>query len=169
MSISVELQHEIEQLLYLEAELLDNRRFEDWLELLTEEYVYQMPVRLTREAGQTEDLAFDMMHFDDDIETLRMRVERLKTDFAWAEDPPSRTRHYVTNVRVEQLEGEGERYRVKSNFLVYRNRGDDPVGDMIAGEKEDIIVREGDSLKFAKRLIIVDQSVLGTRNLSIFV
>lgn len=169
MKSNLELQHEIEQLLYREAELLDERRFDDWLEMLTEDYVYQAPVRLTREAGQTEDLSYDMLHFDDDMYSLKLRIERLKTDFAWAEDPPSRTRHYVTNVRVEKLEGEGERYRVKSYFLVYRNRGDDPVGDMLAGEKEDIVVREGDTLKFAKRIIVLDQATLGTRNLSIFV
>ena len=168
MGISHELQYEIEQFLYHEAALLDERRFNEWLDLLTEDFIYQMPVRLTREAGQTEELSMDMMHFDDDKHTLTMRVVRLQTDYAWAEDPPSRTRHLVTNVRVRPGE-QADEYLVNSNYLIYRNRGLSETADLIAGEKQDVIRKVGDSFKLVKRLIVVDQSVLGTRNLAIFI
>ena len=168
MGISPEIQHEIEQFLYSEAELLDHRRFDEWLDLMADDFLYQMPVRLTREAGQTGDLSMEMMHFDDDKNTLSMRVERLKTDFAWAEDPPSRTRHLVTNVRIREGDRPGE-YHVQSYFLIYRNRGMSAEADLLAGQKDDLIRRDGDSFKLVKRLITVDQSTLGTRNLAIFI
>ena len=111
-----ELLREIEQFLYREARLLDERRFGEWLDLFTDDVRYWMPVRSTRyprrskaivvldpDRHEEEELAKDgeLGIFDESKETLCRRVARLDTGMAWAEDPPSRTRHLVSNVEVE--------------------------------------------------------------------
>src|SRR5688572_11640103 len=104
--VDAELQREIEQFLYEEAELLDDRRLHDWLALLTDDIRYRMPTRDNRvRREQSKELSgeTEMAYFDDDKRTLVQRVKRLDTGLAWAEDPPSRTRHLVTNVRIEPL------------------------------------------------------------------
>ena len=88
------------QFLVEEAALLDSADYEGWLGLLTEDIEYLMPVRVTTARGAGFDALADMAHFDEDMHALRKRVQRLATDHAWTEDPPSRTRHFVTNVRT---------------------------------------------------------------------
>ena len=158
---------QVVQFLYHEAELLDGGRFTEWLSLITEDVAYEMPVRLTREKSDKPDISHAMAHFCEDRETLRLRIERLKTDFAWAEDPPSRTRRFVSNVRIAPG-GNGSEIQVRSYILVYRNRGDSPSAELISGERHDVLARAGDGWKIRKRTIIVDQANLGTRNLAIF-
>lgn len=161
------LQWQIEQFLYREAALLDARRFEEWLELFTDDLHYWMPLRYNpdgRENAPQESAADDMSLFDDDKEFLAARIRRLKTGRAWAEDPPSRTRHLVTNVAIEN---HGAELNVCSNFLIYRNRLESEV-DLYAGMREDLLRRLGDGLKIARRKIILDQNVLLSKNLSIF-
>ena len=98
--VPLEIEREITAFLFHEAALLDERRFDEWLGLLDEELSYRMPVRSTRPEGQGSEFSEQMLHFDETRETLAMRVERLKSGDAWAEVPPSRTRHYVTNIRI---------------------------------------------------------------------
>ena len=88
------------QFLVEEAALLDAADFAGWLGLLCEDIRYLMPVRVTTARGAGFDSLADMGHFDEDMYALRKRVQRLATDHAWTEDPPSRTRHFVTNVRT---------------------------------------------------------------------
>lgn len=156
------------RLLHHEAELLDSGRLEEWLELLADEITYRGPVRLTRERGDAPDHSTEMVHFDDDRETLQLRVNRLKTDFAWAEDPPSRTRHFITNIRVDPTSTEAE-VKVRSYFLLYRNRGAQYTADLLSGERHDVWLRAGGALKLAERVVFMDQATLGTKNLAIFV
>src|SRR5580698_1247467 len=97
------LQYEVEQFLYREAALLDDRRFTDWLALIADDIHYWMPIRrtVTVENLRLEYAAADgMAYFDDDKRDLRMRVEKLQSNSAWSENPPSRTRHFVSNVRI---------------------------------------------------------------------
>ena len=88
------------QFLVEEAALLDAADYAGWLGLLCEDIRYVMPVRVTTARGADFDSLADMGHFDEDMYALRKRVQRLATDHAWTEDPPSRTRHFVTNVRT---------------------------------------------------------------------
>ncbi len=161
-----ELDREIQNFLYHEAELLDGLKFEQWLELLTDDITYEMPVRLTRERNHP-DTASETAHFSEDRRTLALRVKRLKTDYAWAENPPSRTRHFVSNIRIEQTAKSNE-VMVRSNLLVYRSRGSSTQADLISGERVDFLRNEEGHWKLAKRTIIVDQTVLDTQNLAIF-
>jgi 3-phenylpropionate/cinnamic acid dioxygenase small subunit len=147
-----------------EAMLLDDGRLEEWLDLLTEDVAYTMPVRLTRERGSGPDTHAGSPHFLEDARTLRMRVERLKTEFAWAEDPPSRTRRFVTNVRPEPT---ADGVAVRSYLLLYRNRGDDSGAELISAERRDHLRRTPDGLRLSRREVRIDQSTLGVRNLAL--
>jgi len=162
----LELEREVAEFFYREAELLDSNGLEQWLELLTEDVKYEMPVRLTRERGQP-DISSQMGHFSEDHRSLELRVKRLGTDFGWAENPPSRTRRFISNIRVENTSKLDE-VKARSYFLLYRSRGSSTQVDLISGERQDLLRKLDGRWKLASRLIIVDQAVLGTRNLAIF-
>lgn len=168
MEVSSQVREEVLELLYREAELVDTGRFEEWLDLLTDDVAYQMPVRLTRERGEEADTSLEMQYFWDDRATLALRVKRLKTDFAWAEDPPSRTRHFISNVRIRPG-ARADEIEVRSYVLIYRNRGDAAQHDLISGERHESLRRVNGSWKLARRTFVVDQATLGTKNLAIFV
>lgn len=157
---------EVTEWLFHEAELLDAGKYREWLELVTEDLHYLVPVRVTREREAETDILPGMSHMDDDWDAMEMRVLRLDTEYAWAEDPPSRSRHFITNVRVAEGEAEGE-YLVKSNLLLYRTRGDAPIYDILCGERTDTLRRVDDSLRLAKRVVLLDQSTVMTHNLAL--
>lgn len=163
--ITVEHRLAVQDFLVAEAELLDHRRFADWLELWTDDATYYVPVRVSRKMP-APDVVDDIGLFDDDKRSLTLRVRRLGTDVAWAEDPPSFTRRFVTNVRVEP-EQDGE-VRVRDYLLLYRSRGDGGTYDLVSGEREHVLRREGDGLRIAARRVVVDQASLSTKNLAVF-
>ncbi|MFE4813071.1 aromatic-ring-hydroxylating dioxygenase subunit beta [Peribacillus simplex] len=162
------LKSEFEQWLYDEAQLLDDIEFDEWFDLMHSSLRYQMPVRVNKEGVERPDYSTEMLTFNDDIELLKLRVDRLKTDYAWAEIPPSRTRRFVSNVRVKEFV-EGEKAVVKSYLLIYRSRSTDIQHDLISGERNDEFIFEEGKWKLSKRIFIVDQSTINTRNLAIFV
>jgi PAH dioxygenase small subunit len=149
-----------------EAQLLDDGDFQQWLELLTDDVDYQMPVRLTRERGESPDMSFGNQSFFENRTTLELRIRRLDTDFAWAEDPPSRTRRFVTNVRVEDGERPDE-LRVRSYLLLYRNRGDESAADLLSAERRDVLRSVEGRWLLRSRLIRLDQATVGTKNLAL--
>ena len=159
---------DVTEFLYREALALDERRFRDWLALLTDDIRYEVPVRVTREGLAAWELAPTSRIFDDDRDTLEVRVRRLETDFAWAEQPPSRTRHYVTNVIVDPGERDGE-YAVSSNCFIYRSRGDSPTPSLYSLARKDVVRRGVDGWRLARRWAAFDQSLINAHNLSIFV
>jgi len=165
----IETQYRVEQFLYHEARLLDSWSWNEWLKLFAEDIRYWMPLRrnrLRRERTDTElPTDIQMALIDDDITQLRMRVQQMGSGRHWAEDPPSRCRHLVTNVGVE--EGAGGELTVTSNFILYRNRLETEV-DIWAGMREDVLRPAGDSFLIAKRTILLDQNVVLSKNLSVF-
>ncbi len=109
-----QLRHQVEDFYYLEAELLDERKLREWFELLAEDIRYWMPVRhnpLERPASVSEELSApgDAYYFDDDWKSLKIRVERAYSKIGWAEVPPSRTRHLITNIRIKKDDGRANR------------------------------------------------------------
>jgi phthalate 3,4-dioxygenase subunit beta len=152
--------------LVAEAETLDERRYRDWLGLLTEDVRYRMPVRVTVHGGGDSALA-DMDHFDDDRYTLGKRVERLSGEHAWTEEPPSRVRRFVTNVRCAPGSTGGE-IAVRSYLLLFRSRGDVRPPEWVSAERRDVLRDVGGSLRLRSREITVDESVLRTQNLAVF-
>ena len=165
-----ELRHRIEDFLFLEAELLDDRKFREWLDLLTDDVRYWMPIRhnpLERPEDLSDELAKpgEGYYFDDDKKSLRIRVERVYAKNAWAEMPPSRTRHLISNVRIKS--DDGAALEVHSNFLVYRSRMETDQ-DTFVGTRQDVLRRTDSGFKIARRTIILDQAVLNAKNISIF-
>ena len=157
---------EVEQFFFREAALLDERKLEEWLLLLTEDIHYWMPLRRTTTAREIEKeftSPGDMALFDDDIRTLRLRVQRLSVGRAWAEDPPSRTRRMVTNVRV--LETSDEEIVSSCNFQLYRTRLASEEDSWI-GRREDRLRRVDGELKLARRHIFLEQTVILAQNMS---
>jgi biphenyl 2,3-dioxygenase beta subunit len=165
----IETQYRVEQFLYHEARLLDSWRWDAWLELFAEDVRYWMPLRrnrLRRDRSDTElPSEIQMALFDDDFTQLKMRVQQMSSGRHWAEDPPSRCRHLVTNVTIQ--EGAGGELAVASNFIVYRNRLETEV-DIWAGSREDVLRPDGDSFRIARRTILLDQNVVLSKNLSVF-
>jgi 3-phenylpropionate/cinnamic acid dioxygenase small subunit len=110
----------------------------------------------------------DEIRLQDWAATLIMgRVMRLSGKSAWAEDPPSRTRRLVTNVRVERGDKPDE-YKVRSYLLVTRSRFNFDEYDLISAERHDVLRQVDGVFKLARREILLDQAVLGTPNLAIF-
>jgi 3-phenylpropionate/cinnamic acid dioxygenase small subunit len=149
-----------------EAELLDNNEMHQWLDLLHRDVVYQVPVRITRERSAGLGFSRQGFHMDEDWHSLSTRIARLDSDFAWAEDPPSRTRRFVTNLRVTDGPGEGE-LRVTSNLLLFRARFDVPDNHLISGERHDVLARVDGELKLLRRLVLLDHTTVGTPNLAL--
>lgn len=167
---------EVEQFYYEEAELLDDGRFADWLDLLAEDLDYWMPTRtnrLRRQQALSIASRGEAAFYDETKQSLAWRIRRFDSGMAWAEDPPSRTRHLVTNVVVthvdpEQHEGStGDDLQVRSAFLVYRNRLEREE-NVFAGRRTDLLRRNDGRLQVARRVILLDQSVLQAKNISTF-
>jgi 3-phenylpropionate/cinnamic acid dioxygenase small subunit len=104
-----------EDLLYAEARLLDAGRYTDWLNLLTEDATYWVPLD-----GDGGDAAETISIVYDDGPRLRDRVARLGTGLAHAQSPPSKTRRLVSNVQVE--ESTDDTAKVASGFILYELR-----------------------------------------------
>ncbi len=170
VAAAVARQYRVEQFLYQEAQLLDDWMWPEWLQLFAEDIRYWMPLRrnrLRRQRGETEiPTGLEMAHFDDDHAALQMRVTQLGSGRHWAEDPPSRCRHLVTNVRVDPAAGAASELEVRSNFLVYRNRLETEV-DVWAGERRDVLRVADGSFKISRRTILLDQNVVLSKNLSV--
>jgi 3-phenylpropionate/cinnamic acid dioxygenase small subunit len=163
-----DLWYELMQFYIHEAWLLDDRKFDDWLELFTDDVFYFMPRRrnvhrkdLAQELTEVGDLAI----FEDDKTYLRMRVERLQTGMAWAEDPPSRTRHLIGNLVVEPLPN-GE-VQAKTAFILYRSHHETDE-NIFAGSREDVLRQVAGQWKIARRVIVLDANVILAKNLSVF-
>jgi 3-phenylpropionate/cinnamic acid dioxygenase small subunit len=164
--VSVEVRLAVQEFLWNEAELLDDRRFEEWLALFTDDIEYTAPIAVTRKTPNPT-VVDDIGYFDENIQSLTLRVQRLRTDVAWAEDPPSHTRRFVTNIRVRPTETEDE-LAVRSAFLLYRSRGDMGAYDLIVGDRHDLFRVVGGEFRIARRRVVLDQSSLGTKNLGVF-
>ncbi|HLI81087.1 MAG TPA: aromatic-ring-hydroxylating dioxygenase subunit beta [Candidatus Binataceae bacterium] len=143
---------EVEDLLYNEAALLDDWRLEEWLELLTEDAIYQVPPTDVPE-GDSRNTLFIIA---DDAVRIRSRVKQLLGKFAWAENPHSRTRRMISNVRV--LGSEGENILVTANFAVYRMRYESV--DTYIGHYEYKLRRADKALKIRERRAILDNEAL---------
>lgn len=162
------LVREVEEFLYQEAELLDEWRLNDWLDLLTDDIRYWMPIRRNvkfdeRDREYTRE-RFDVNWIDEGIETLRSRVVQINTGIHWAEEPLSRVCHLVSNVQL--LREEDDEVTAKCRFLVYRNRVETET-DFFVGKREDTLRRVDGAFKLCRRKIILDQNVLLPKNLTI--
>src|SRR5947207_10811238 len=159
---------ELMQFYIREAWLLDERKLKDWLDLFTDDVLYFMPRRKNvprREAHRELTPLGDLAILEEDRRHLEMRVARLETGMAWAEDPPSRTRHLIGNLEAAPLEnGEVE---AKTAFLVYRSHLETD-HQLLSGYREDLLRNVNGAWKVARRTIVLDANVLLDKNLSVF-
>jgi 3-phenylpropionate/cinnamic acid dioxygenase small subunit len=168
------LKQEIEEFLYREADLLDERRYEDWLALVAEDVRYWMPMRRNVKVGEAEReftrAGQDINWFDEGKETLTRRVKQILTGMHWAEEPVSRISHMISNVRLLEVDpspAEPEEVTVRCRFLIYRNRVETET-DILVGKREDLLRRVDGQWQIARRKIVLDQNVLLTKNLTFF-
>ncbi len=143
---------EVEELLYREAALLDEWRLEEWLELLTEDAIYQVPPTDVPE-GDARNTLFIIA---DDAVRIRSRVKQLLGKAAWSENPHSRTRRIIANVRVLGLDGEN--ILATANFAVHRMRYESV--DTYIGRYDYKLARQGKILKIRERRAILDNEAL---------
>src|SRR5215472_12781395 len=169
------LKADIEDFYYHEADLLDDRRFRDWLDLLTDDITYFMPIRRNVKFGQhaareNTKRGEGISWFDEDKWTLTKRVEQILTGVHYAEEPLSRITHMVTNVQIKGARpsvDDAQGVTVGSRFLVYQNRVEYETFTFV-GRRTDELRRVGSSWQIARREIILEQNVLLAKNLSIF-
>jgi 3-phenylpropionate/cinnamic acid dioxygenase small subunit len=169
------LKEEIGELLYEEADLLDQRRFGDWLGMLADDLHYFMPMRRnvafgTHAEKENTRAGQDISWFDEDKWTLSKRVDQIMTGIHWAEEPLSRLCHIVSNIRLLAARpsvAEANEVEVGSRFLVYQNRVETETY-IFAGRRNDLWRRTSDGWRLAKREILLEQNVLLAKNLTTF-
>ena len=164
------LKNEIEELFYREAEMLDDRRFEEWLDFFTEDTRYWMPLHRNVKFGEWERErtreTVDVSWIDDDKLTLTQRVKQIMSGIHWAEEPISRLTHMISNVRLAEVT-DGE-VKTRCRFLVYRNRVETET-DILVGKREDTLRKVDNEWKVARRVVLLDQNVLLPKNLTFFI
>ena len=161
-----ELERVCTRFLFHEAELLDRQKFGEWLNLLSPEIEYKVPVRTTRNRGDGEGFSETAFFLNEDHGSLKLRIARLASEYAWSENPPTRTRRLVSNVRVAESERTAD-HAVTSNLAVYCYRGDSATPRLLTGERQDLLRPENGQLKLCRRLVLLDTTVLGMDSLSI--
>lgn len=158
--VSLELQREVEQFLYAEARMLEDNRFDEWLDCFADDVRYFMPVR-ENVASSDDDGASDRFAlYDDDKSSLRLRVLRIQTGEAHAEVPPSVTQRLITNVAAVPHAGDkAGRLRVTSSFMVYQERRG-LHGVTFLGRRDDALSRVEGRLLINSRSILLAQAIL---------
>src|SRR5271169_3730569 len=168
------LKQAIEDFLYREADLLDERHYDEWLTLLAEDVRYWMPLRrnvkmddLEREFTRE---GRDISWFDEGKDTLTRRVRQIQTGIHWAEEPVSRISHLLSNIQLVEVNpsaADPAEVSVRCRFLVYRNRVETET-DILVGKREGLLRRVGANWQIARRKILLDQNVLLSKNLTFF-
>jgi 3-phenylpropionate/cinnamic acid dioxygenase small subunit len=173
--VAADHQNKPDVFLYREADLLDQRRFNDWLNLIADDIVYFMPIRRNVKFGQHEKqentrAGQGISWFDEGKWTLTKRVEQILTGAHFAEEPLSRVCHMVSNVQILEARPSfevAEEVVVRSRFLFHQNRVEYEAYTFI-GRRTDLLRKIDGNWKIARREIILDENVLLAKNLSIF-
>lgn len=171
-TIDERIERECTAFLFYEAELLDAWKLEAWIALLAPDLDYRIPVRTTRLKQDGEGFSRKAYVLAEDLGSIRMRAKRLESDFAWSENPRSRTRRMVANVRLSAGDAAGDApgcVHVKSNVAVFCHRGDEPTPVILTGERQDILQNTGAGWRLKNRLVLLDTTVLGMDAFSIFI
>jgi 3-phenylpropionate/cinnamic acid dioxygenase small subunit len=162
--VAQKVYEEVRDWMYLEAELLDGLREREWLERMVDEsIIYRIPLRQTVPRARGEGFVPDAYHLNETHGSLSMRMSRLATEYAFGDDPPARTRHFISNIRVGATEGGA--LRAKSNVMLCRSRNDRATLNIMTGERHDEFRRRDGTLRLCSRIVLLDFTVLETPNL----
>lgn len=170
-----ELKREVEEFLYDEANMLDARAFRQWLDTLTDDLVYFMPMMFNVKFGEHAKrektrLEKDMSWFNEGKWTLTKRAEQILTGVHWAEEPLSRVCRLVSNVQLTRIDTKASdalEVGVSSRFLIYQNRCETEQY-IFVGDRADVLRKTVDGWKLARREINIHQNVLLAKNLTVF-
>ncbi|WAH37991.1 aromatic-ring-hydroxylating dioxygenase subunit beta [Alicyclobacillus dauci] len=143
----------VEDFLYEEASLLDEWRLDEWLEMLTDDASYYVPPNDAPDADHHDTLFI----VADDIHRIKSRVKRLKSRHAHAENPKSKTRRMISNVRIRSVVENVA--HVTANFVVYRFRRHEQIREYV-GRYEYKLAIDGTQLRIAERKAILDSEEL---------
>lgn len=160
----LQLHHAVSQLLFREARLLDDGRFPEWLDLWTDDTAYHVPTTWDLVEGQREARQLELHHLRTGKDMLRLRVEKLTSGTAWAEEPRSRTVRTISNIEVRR---EGDELAVRSNVVLHRVRYTDDV-EVHAARRSDRLVAHGSSWQIAARTVHLAHGVLRADNFEFF-
>ncbi len=155
-----------QEFLAWEAKLLDDRRFDDWYQLLDDELLYEVPLNIARQL-KAEEISATGYRIRDAKSHIKVRIDRLSTGHAWAETPVSRTLRLVGSVLAECTEQPGV-IAVESALMLYRQRGHDEPGETIPVRRRDLLRLDGDQLRLLKRRAVITEVTLSTPNLGVF-
>lgn len=168
----VALEERVRRFLYREAELLDDRQLKQWLvDCVDQDLHYVIPLRTTLLKEEGTGFSTTAHLQDDDFNAMTMRINRFDSKAAWSENPPTRVRHYVTNIRVGNTtaapEEEGNfTVEVKSNVLIYRTRTESADHDLLSAERRDVLSSRDGTLRLLRREVLPDFATVGTHNFS---
>ena len=108
---------EVVRFIYREARLLDEKRFDEWYELFTDDAYYWVPLS----PGQTDPLAHNSLAYEDKL-LLKLRIERLKLPTAYSQKPQSRCLHVLQAPEIEKTDAG---YLARTPFLYTETRGEE--------------------------------------------
>jgi 3-phenylpropionate/cinnamic acid dioxygenase small subunit len=164
--VDPETHQRVESFMYRETDLLDTFALEEWLELLADDFTLSVPVRASRDPGSEQDeFSSRSFYLREGIERIRERVGRLQKEYAWSENPRSRVRHVIGNVRI--LEAENDELTVSNNQHVFRSYGDTPDHDLLSGQRHTVLRETADGFRIADRTVYLDHTVLNTKNITL--
>ncbi|WP_076858376.1 3-phenylpropionate/cinnamic acid dioxygenase subunit beta [Bradyrhizobium mercantei] len=169
------LKADAEDFYYRESDLLDERRFREWLDILADDIVYFMPIRRNVKFGQhaareNTKQGEGMSWFDEDKWTLSKRVDQILTGVHYAEEPLSRITHMVSNVQIKAVRPDLDKpseLEVTSRFLLYQNRVEYETYTFVGRRNDTIRITES-GWKVARREILLEQNILLAKNLTMF-
>lgn len=152
--------------LQYEASLLDDFELEEWFSLTTGDVTIRVPVRISREAGSDRPKFSDeSFYLNEGRESLGERVNKLNKEYSWEENPRSRIRHHISNVRVtDESDGEAE---VVHNQLVFRSQGDTHEYELLSSKRVNVLRDTDDGLELADRTVLLDHKILPVKNLTL--
>lgn len=177
IEVSLADYHRISQFYYHEARLLDERQYQQWLALLTEDIIYTMPTRHTpmldagkRETemllnvGQEISQGLEPPLRDDNYFTLSIRVMRSFKLNSWTDNPPPRTTRFVSNIEVVPV---ADGFEVRSNLMLALSRyGND--NTIYTARRQDHIRHSEGSFRIARRMVLLDWSVVAAPSVGLF-
>ena len=149
------------EFLYEEAALLDEGNFQEWFDLLTEDIQYQIPTRTTQDRDAESAFSDRSFHMNEDYSSLKARIDRIETEYAWSENPAPRTLRLVNNVIVEPHD---EGIDTRDNVVVFYGQGDSEP-EFLGAHRQSTLQRTGDSFQISARTVFLNHTKLNIDHL----